>query len=145
MIYYNLLYQVHVIHSYYLIRLLKQRVGLANIFFSHKNFSTSSLSLTKICSISCTCNYSDLHVADLQTYKRWLATHLISPVLISPLCIQNFFFKTGSKAYIPFATTFTCYQMNNAFLVASSYFVLACGSMKSKLSRYYLSFYFIYV
>ena len=61
--------------------------------FFCKNLSTSSFSLTKIYSISCTCKYSVLHVADLQTFKRWLATHLILPSLMSLLWIQNLFLK----------------------------------------------------
>ena len=44
-------------------------------FLSHKTLSTSSPSLTKTCSISCTCKYSVLHVADLKTLKVGLLLH----------------------------------------------------------------------
>ena len=48
--------------------------------------------------MSCTCKYSVLHVTDLQTFKRWLATpHLILPVLISLLWIRNLSFKPAAE------------------------------------------------
>ena len=57
---------------------------------SHKTLSASSPSLTKTCLISSTCRYPVLHVADLQTSRRWLATpHLILLVLMPLLWIQN--------------------------------------------------------
>ena len=59
-------------------------------FLSHKTLAASSPFLIKTCSISCTCKYLVLHVADLQTFRRWLATpHLILPVLMSLLWIRN--------------------------------------------------------
>ena len=61
---------------------------------SHKTLSASLPSLTRTCSISCTCKYSVLHVADLRTFRRWLATpNLILPVLMSLLWIQSLSLK----------------------------------------------------
>ena len=61
---------------------------------SHKTLSASSPSLTRTCSISSTCKYPVLHVADLQTSRRWLATpHLILLVLMSLLWIRSLSLK----------------------------------------------------
>ena len=80
---------------------------------SHKILSISSPSLATTCSINWTCKYSVLQMADIQTFKRWLATAR----LIVPILILESFLKTSSRTNILFAAAFTGYQINYVFEV----------------------------
>ena len=92
---YNLAYLLCAYHLFILFNPCVKVKSWACQYFSlsHKTVA-SSTPLTRTCSISCTCKYSVLHVADLQTFKRRLATpHLILPVLMSFLWIWNLYLK----------------------------------------------------
>ena len=107
---------------------------------SYKILFISSSSLATSSSINLNCQYSILQMADLQTFKIWLATaHILIGIKIAFMNLESIL-KIRSTTYTLLAAAFTSYQVNYIFRItiySTCCFVLAFISTSSKFSRNY--------